>query len=103
MKCVLIENYNPWLFAWPQDDTMLSGEAFGSEAWSDGHVLCAGPPPIPADKTQDFSTVSPRATLPGLRELKPLGVCGSGYTLVLFDKGHAIQAKYFNVIRAKSR
>jgi hypothetical protein len=101
MKCVPIDRYNPWLFQWLDDDLMIKGEAFGSTAWSDGHILCVGEPPCPiTHQDKDFARVTTVANRETLLPLQPLGVFQDYLPLVLFDSGAVIQAKYFNLIRA---
>lgn len=85
------------------DGEVRTGEINGQPAWTDGSVMCLGSPPAFATVMgpKDFSRPLRNAERENLRELTPLAVAELGsYTVVVFSDGHAVQAKFYDLIHS---
>jgi len=104
IRWVLISEYSPMFWNWPDETYLRICELQGQKAWTEGHIVCLGEPPLqnePVDKRISLERIEPHFSRE-VYELHPLAVADlGGYATVIFDSGHLIQAKFFNLFREK--
>jgi hypothetical protein len=95
-----IEEYSQTWWTWPEFDSMWECELNGEKAWTNGHMLCLGKPPCYAGKTISLDHIKHHFDRE-VYEIHPLAVADFGKASVVFDSGHLINVRYFDVIREK--
>lgn len=101
-RWVPISEYSQTLWNWPTDEYMRSCEIHGEKAWTDGFILCLGEPPAQDEPLKPISLerVEPHFSRE-VYEVNAVAVAQFGKASVIFESGHLIQAKYFNLFREK--